>query len=125
MPTFAISSKTVSMEFNGKYLLQSPITGEMFEDQDWLLEAPMEKQSHLLRTVFRNKQLEVDTEDMGIYRFASWLPILRILAGSFAPVTYRSTALARHLGLRNLFITFSGYWPEKGIRMKTCSFKET
>ena len=125
MPTFAISSKTVSMEFNGKYLLQSPITGEMFEDQDWLLEAPMEKQSHLLRTVFRNKQLEVDTEDMGIYRFASWLPILRILAGSFAPVTYRSTALARHLGLRNLFITFSGYWPEKGIRMKTCSLKET
>jgi cysteate synthase len=29
------------------------------------------------------------------------------------------------LGLNNLFITFSGWWPEKGAFMKTCSFKET
>lgn len=29
------------------------------------------------------------------------------------------------LGLENLYITFSGYWPEKGAMMRTCSFKET
>lgn len=27
--------------------------------------------------------------------------------------------------MTNLYITFNGYWPEKGAYMKTCSFKET
>ena len=33
--------------------------------------------------------------------------------------------LAHRLGLDNLYITFSGWWPERGARMTTCSFKET
>jgi cysteate synthase len=33
--------------------------------------------------------------------------------------------LAKYLKLNNLYITFSGYWPEIGATMKTCSFKET
>jgi len=40
------------------------------------------------------------------------------------PVTYRSTELAAELGLNNLYISFNGYWPEKGAFIKTCSFKE-
>jgi cysteate synthase len=48
-----------------------------------------------------------------------------MLQGSSAPVTYKSEKLARELGLKNLWITFSGWWPEKGARFKTCSFKET
>jgi len=48
-----------------------------------------------------------------------------MLQGSSAPVTYKSSGLASHLGLKNLYITFSGYWPEKGALMTTCSFKET
>jgi len=40
-------------------------------------------------------------------------------------VTYKSEGLAKHLGLNNLYITFSGYWPAKGAYMPTCSFKET
>jgi len=39
-------------------------------------------------------------------------------------VTYRSEALAGQLGLSRLFITFSGYWPERGARMLTGTFKE-
>ncbi len=62
---------------------------------------------------------------MGLYRFADWLPVSRILKGSSAPVTYKSEGLAKELGLTNLWITFSGYWPEKGAGMTTCSFKET
>ena len=45
--------------------------------------------------------------------------------GCATTVTYRSEGLARHLGLGNLYIAFSGYWPERGALMKTCSFKET
>ena len=53
------------------------------------------------------------------------MPVCRILKGSSAPVTYKSEGLAAELGLKNLWITFSGYWPEKGANFKTCSFKET
>jgi cysteate synthase len=42
-----------------------------------------------------------------------------------APVSYRSEGLAKALGLENLYITFNGYFPERGAKMMTCSFKET
>ena len=72
------------------------------------------------------KCIEGDCENgFGIYKFADWLPVVRMLEGSSAPVTYKSEGLAKELGLKNLFITFSGFWPEKGALMKTCSFKET
>ena len=33
--------------------------------------------------------------------------------------------MAKHLGLSNLWITLSGYAPRHGVKMTTCSFKET
>jgi cysteate synthase len=60
-----------------------------------------------------------------LYKFSDWLPVNRTLKGSSAPLTYKSDGLAEKLGLKNLWITFSGYWPEKGANMKTGSFKET
>ena len=39
-------------------------------------------------------------------------------------VTYKSRGLAGELGLENLYISFNGYWPERGARMPTCSFKD-
>lgn len=59
-----------------------------------------------------------------MYSFADWLPVSRLLEGSGAPVTYRSTGLSELLGLDNLYITFNGYWPEKGAYMKSGTFKE-
>jgi cysteate synthase len=38
--------------------------------------------------------------------------------------TYKSEGLAEFLGLENLYISFSGYYPERGATMTTCSFKE-
>jgi cysteate synthase len=66
----------------------------------------------------------VRTENPGIFRFADWLPVSRTLPGKGYPVTYRSESLARKLGLERLYITFSGYWPEKGAAMSTGTFKE-
>jgi cysteate synthase len=40
------------------------------------------------------------------------------------PCAYRSDGLARRLGLRRLTIAFSGYWPERGARLPTGTFKE-
>ncbi len=110
---------------NTKYKLKSIATGTIFEDQGWTLDAEGEDQPTLIRSIYAKKQIEVRNIEDGLYRFMDWLPIHRELKGSYAPVTYKSEGLANHLGLENLYITFSGYWPEKGIKMSTCSFKET
>ncbi|TCO07044.1 cysteate synthase [Natronoflexus pectinivorans] len=107
------------------YLLQSIKTGQQFSDQGWTLDAPNEKEPTLIRTVYEEVQLIVKDASMGIFRFDDWLPVGRYLQGSSAPATYKSEGMAKHLGLENLYVTFSGYWPEKGVTMRTCSFKET
>ena len=106
------------------YKLQSPVTGKIFNDTGWLLEAPGEKPG-LLRSLYMQTQLNTGPDSHGFYRFADWLPVKKMLSGSSAPVTYKSNKLARVLHLQNLYITFSGYWPEMGATMRTCSFKET
>jgi cysteate synthase len=107
------------------YILQSIKTGKNFEDQGWLLDAPGETEPTLIRALYEKSQITVKDNSWGLYKFADWLPIGRTLKGSSAPVTFKSKKLATELGLKNLWITFSGYWPEKGATMKTCSFKET
>ena len=107
------------------YHLQSVKTGKSFDDKGWTLDAPDETEPTLIRAIYDKKQIEVRDNSFGIYKFADWLPVGRMLKGSSAPVTYKSEGLAKVLGLKNLWITFSGYWPEKGVNMKTCSFKET
>ena len=108
-----------------EYTLQSLVTGKLFEDTGWLLDAPDQEKPGLIRAIYKHKQMNPKDTSYGIYRFADWLPVSRILHGSSAPVTYKSSGLASQLGLKNLYITFSGYWPEKGVEMTTCSFKET
>ncbi len=80
--------------------------------------------SSLLRTDYTSKRLNL--KDLpGIWRFYDWLPVKGIIPeASGGPVTYRSTGLAKELGLKNLYISFSGYWPEREARMLTCSFKD-
>ncbi len=108
-----------------EYILQSLLSAKTFNDTGWMLEAPGETAPGLVRALYAKKQIEVKDNGYGIYKFADWLPIGRLLEGSSAPVTYKSEGLAEELGLENLYITFSGYWPEKEVMMTTCSFKET
>ncbi|MBN1819165.1 MAG: cysteate synthase [Prolixibacteraceae bacterium] len=107
------------------YKLQSVRTGNIFEDTGWQLDPVGEEHPSLIRAIYDKKQIELKSDELGLYKYADWLPINRILLGSSAPVTYKSKGLAKSLGLSNLWITFSGYWPEKNAAMKTCSFKET
>ncbi|MDE7072959.1 MAG: cysteate synthase, partial [Bacteroidales bacterium] len=107
------------------YELQTIASGRVFKDSGWVIDDPEEKSPSLIRALYAKKQLEPKDAGFGIYRFADWLPIKRMLQGSCAPVTYKSEKLAQKLGLSNLYITFSGYFPEIGAKMSTCSFKET
>ncbi len=107
-----------------KYHLQSLCCGERFEDQNWELSCPNRDHLALIRAIYDEKQLIIDDSQPGLYRFSSWLPVHKTLKGSGAPVTYKSVGLANELGLKNLYITFNGYWPEKGALMETGTFKE-
>lgn len=106
------------------YKLQSLCCDTIFDDTDWELNCPHNEKPALVRAIYDKKQIEVNNNLPGLYKFADWLPINRILEGSGAPITYKSKGLAKELGLENLFITFNGYWPEKGALMQTGTFKE-
>ena len=108
-----------------KYVLETVATGRRFEDAGWSLADPECKEPSLVRAIYEKKQIEFGPESRGIYKFADWMPVKRMLKGSAPTVTYKSEKLAAKLGLSNLYIAFSGWWPEKGGAMTTCSFKET
>ena len=108
-----------------EYTLICCATGRRFEDKGWTLADVQCECASLIRADYKEKMFNPRNDLDGFYRYADWLPIRHTLKKSCAPVTYRSKGLAGHLGLNDLFITFSGYFPEIGARMETCSFKET
>ena len=104
-----------------KYTLRCVQGGETVPEH-YTLSCPNGHPS-LLRTEYGKKHLTV--RDLpGIFRFSDWLPVHGSLPVDAAPLTFRSEALSRELGLPNLYIGFNGYWPERGGTILTCSFKE-
>lgn len=78
----------------------------------------------LLQTVYAAAKPERSNTMTGPFRYCNWLPVRRVFPETYGPIVYRSEALAQCLQLENLYIAFSGYWPERGAFMRTCSFKE-
>ena len=107
------------------YQLENVGTGRIFSDEGWTLADPESPSPSLVRAVYEHRQFNPREELKGLYRYADWMPIQRTLRHSHAPVSYKSKGLAKMLGMENLYITFSGYWPKIGAKMETCSFKET
>ncbi len=104
-----------------KYVLRCVQGGEVVPEH-YTLSCP-DGHPSLLRTEYAKKHLTI--QDLpGIFRFSDWLPVHGSLPIDAGPVTFRSEALSRELGLPNLYIGFNGYWPERGGTILTCSFKE-
>jgi cysteate synthase len=77
-----------------------------------------------LRADYESKRLDLKNLP-GIWRFIDWLPVSGYNAKTgMGSITYKSRGLAAALGLKNLYISFSGYWPEQNAKMLTCSFKD-
>ncbi|KGM38524.1 Threonine synthase [Olavius algarvensis spirochete endosymbiont] len=89
----------------------------------WTLDMS-EKEPSLIRAIYERKEIRLRNELEGLYRFADWLPIRRMLKNPSVPICYRSEGLANDLGLKKLYIIFNGWWPEKGAAMSTGTFKE-
>ena len=112
------------MSMKTEYSLKCLGSGAVMPDIDMAMESGKSDQPAFLRTIYEQKKLTVGNERDGLYRFGSWLPMRRKLEGSSAPITYKSVGLAKSLGLDELYITFSGYWPDRGAEMTTGTFKE-
>ena len=81
------------------YTLECVATGREFEDTGWVLSDPQCKTPSLVRARYAKRQIDVKPAEWGLYRFADWMPVRRMLKGSSAPVTYKSRGLAERLGL--------------------------
>ncbi len=79
--------------------------------------------SGLIRTIYKKKQLELSNYG-GEFRFYDWLPVHSVIETESAPIAFQSEELSKELGLENLWIGFTGYYPERGAKVKSCTFKE-
>jgi len=104
--------------------LTCTLCGYSFDDDGFLLTCPRPHAPALLRTQYCSRMLACDPGTAGLYRYQCWLPVANRLAHAAAPITYQSKELNSILGLPNLWITFSGYWPERGANLATGTFKE-
>ena len=77
----------------------------------------------LVRSFYSQKKL-IERKKPGIWRYIDWLPVKKKSGYREKSLTYKSEGLADELGLKNLYISFNGYWPERGVRMETATFKE-
>jgi cysteate synthase len=106
------------------YKLSCPLCDALFEDDGFLLACSREHPPALLTTRYCSRAFECDGEAPGIYRYQCWLPGTTRLAHASRSVTYQSQELNSILRLPNLWIAFSGYWPERGAALQTATFKE-
>lgn len=114
-------------QFRGlHYRLRCVGCGQIFHDNDGMMPLGCDA-AHppaLLRTEYREQRFRPEQSQPGLFRYADWLPIRLHRSQAQGPIVFRADRLAESLGLRNLIAVFSGFWPERGAFMETCSFKE-
>jgi cysteate synthase len=104
------------------YQLRCCACGALLEDDGVILDCPHAHAPALLRSVYGRPFVVDDVPSL--LRYARWLPRGRALATFARSAVFRSTGLAAQLGLRELWIAFSGWWPERGATLETTTFKE-
>ena len=103
------------------YYLSCPVCHGKFED-NYLTSCP-NGCSSLLRAEYCSRMLNI-RDSPGIFKYADWLPVKGTIPTRAEPICYKSSRLAEELGISNLWIVFSGYWPDKGAYATSGSFKE-
>ncbi|MGD0476181.1 MAG: cysteate synthase [Candidatus Velthaea sp.] len=97
--------------------------GAHYDDDGSRLQCANDHAPALLRSQYAQRAFRPRDED-SVLRYADWLPDARAFATGAQTGVYRSTALAAKLGLRRLWIAFSGWWPQRGATLPTGSFKD-
>jgi cysteate synthase len=106
------------------YKLRCQSCGELFPDNGFLLQCLVPHGPALLTTEYRAKSFEPEKRNVGISRYHNWLPVTRDIIDGGRTIIYQSQQLGKITGLPNLWIAFSGYWPEREAWLETSTFKE-
>ena len=101
-----------------KYKLRCLDTGDLIEDAYTLKYTD----NALLQAKF-NGPMEVKPLE-GVWKYLDWIPTSTSNEYVAGTTTYKAEALGKALGMSNLWVTFHGYWPEKGGMCPTGSFKD-
>ena len=102
-----------------KYKLICLLSNDSFKDNYTL----HYNESALIQSAY-NTPLSIKDNEIGVWRYIDWLPVSKSTKHNAGTVTYKSEELARKLGLSNLWITYHGYWPERGGLCPTGAFKD-
>jgi cysteate synthase len=105
------------------YRLRCSACGTEFDDDGVRLTCARPHAPALLRTVYERRRLTVANVP-SIARYRHWLPAGRELLTEARTAVFQSDGLARYLRLKELWIAFSGWWPQRGATLATTSFKE-
>ena len=101
-----------------KYKLRCLKTGDLIEDAYTLHYTD----GALLRAEFNGP---MDVKPLkGVWKYLDWIPTSTSNDYVAGTTTYKAEALGEALGMSNLWVTFHGYWPEKGAMCPTGSFKD-
>jgi cysteate synthase len=106
------------------YHLRCPVCGDRTEDDGITNECRNDHEPALLHTCYTEGDFRPQPHEQGIYRYRGWLPVGRSLPGTGRAVAFRGERLGRSIGLPDLWLAFSGYWPEKGADLETVTFKD-
>ncbi len=109
------------------YILVCASCGRQYDDDGLILDCTAGHDPALLRTQYSDDLFNPSADHEGLFRYQRWLPVSGARQhgeDTGRTVVYRSSGLAGLLGLPNLWIAFNGYWPERGARLETATFKD-
>lgn len=107
------------------YHLGCAACGRHYDDDGLRLRCDGSHAPALLRSVYRAVSFVPDIHMHGLERHRAWLPIRHALpTRAVAGATFRSPALENALNVRELWVAFSGYHPQRGAHAPTATFKD-
>lgn len=114
----------MSISLKPNYQLECSFCGLTYEDDGIILKCREPHVDSLLCTRYAKGSQPFDRNKEGIFRYGGWLPASREFADAGGPITYKSVGLSSYVQLENLWVSFNGFWPERGGWLTTATFKE-
>jgi len=113
------------MVFGGSlYRLLCPTCGLRTIDDGSVTRCPAEHRPSLLRTEYDERSFRIDRSSEGMLRYRAWLPLREPIETPFGTVIIESAALNARLRTPNLRLAVNGFWPERGARLPSGTFKD-
>ncbi|MDR0778609.1 MAG: pyridoxal-phosphate dependent enzyme, partial [Methanomassiliicoccaceae archaeon] len=104
----------------GEYRLRCIEGGEIIDDRYALR---CTDHSGLLRAEYDAVRLDTKGHD-NVFKFYDWLPVNSVIRSRSKPIVFKNDKISEKLGLKDLWIAFTGYYPKRGAFVTSCSFKE-